>query len=80
YGTDIDSRRELIAYHATVPEIAQIIGADSLGYLELDHVTYIARGNSPGAGYCTACFSGNYPTKINDMQDKASLEKLTAST
>jgi amidophosphoribosyltransferase len=62
YGTDIDSRRELIAYHATVPEIAQIIGADSLGYLELNHVRYIARGNSPTAGYCTACFSGNYPT------------------
>ena len=33
YGTDIDSQKNLIACHHTVPEIAEMIGADSLGFL-----------------------------------------------
>ena len=33
YGTDVDSRENLIACHHSVEEIADIIGADSLGYL-----------------------------------------------
>ena len=46
YGTDIDSREHLIACRHTVNEIAEIIGADTLGYLpveekasEMDHFT-----------------------------------------
>lgn len=38
YGTDIDSRDNLIACHHTVDEIAEIIGVDSLGYLSVDNV------------------------------------------
>ena len=60
YGTDIDSRDHLIACHHSVSEIAQIIGADSLGYLPLE-----ALGQLCGSeGYCSACFSGKYPTAI----------------
>ena len=36
YGTDIDSRESLIACHHTVDEIAEIIGVDSLGYLDVN--------------------------------------------
>ncbi len=46
YGTDIDSREHLIACRHTVNVIAEIIGADTLGYLpveekasEMDHFT-----------------------------------------
>ncbi len=60
YGTDIDSADALIANHHSVPEIAKIIGVDSLGYLSLEHA-----GMLGGAGgFCTACFSGRYPTAI----------------
>lgn len=62
YGTDIDSRENLIACHHTVDEIAKIIGADSLGYLDLEHVKYLDGGN--GTGFCCACFDGNYPTEV----------------
>ena len=60
YGTDIDSRENLIACHHSIPEIAEIIGADSLGYLPVGSLCELA-GNS---GYCSACFDGGYPTEI----------------
>ena len=63
YGTDIDSRENLIACKHSVDEIAKLIGVDSLGYLSIESVKKIAKGVH-GTGYCTACFDGNYPTAI----------------
>jgi amidophosphoribosyltransferase len=60
YGTDVDSRENLIAYHHSVPEIAKIIGADSLGYLPLESLPELT-GNM---GFCDACFRGDYPTDV----------------
>jgi amidophosphoribosyltransferase len=62
YGTDIDSRDNLIACSHSTEEIAEIIGVDSLGYLGLDRLSMLAPGNC--GGYCTACFSGSYPTEV----------------
>ena len=63
YGTDIDSKENLIACKHTVPEIAKLIGVDSLGYLGLESAKQMAKGVN-GSGYCTACFDGVYPTDI----------------
>ncbi len=63
YGTDIDSRDMLIACNHTNDEIADIIGVDSLGYLSVDNVTKLAL-ESKCTGFCTACFSGQYPTDV----------------
>ena len=60
YGTDIDSRDNLIAVKHTVPEIAEIIGVDSLGYLPIGSLPELTNGS----GFCDACFSGRYPTAI----------------
>ena len=60
YGTDIDSEEHLIACKHTIPEIAQIIGADSLGYLPVESLSELT-GN---CDFCDACFGGKYPTKI----------------
>lgn len=60
YGTDIDSREHLIACRHSVSETAEIIGADSLGYLPVEELHSLAGG----WGYCSACFDGNYPTAI----------------
>lgn len=60
YGTDIDSEEHLIACKHTVSEISQIIGADSLGYLPVESLSFLT-GN---CNFCSACFNGNYPTKI----------------
>ena len=63
YGTDIDSKENLIACKHTVPEIAKLIGVDSLGYLGLESAKQMAKGVN-GSGYYTACFDGVYPTEI----------------
>lgn len=60
YGTDIDSRKNLIACNHTIPEIAEIIGADSLGFLPLDSLAGLIHSDC----YCDACFSGAYPTPV----------------
>ena len=62
YGTDIDSAENLIANHHTVDEIAHIIGVDSLGYLSTENVVRLTE-MSPDS-FCTACFGGEYPTRI----------------
>ncbi len=62
YGIDIDSRDNLIACRHSVDEIARIIGADSLGFLSVENATKLSTGEE--GGYCTACFSGEYPTEI----------------
>ena len=73
YGTDIDSRDNLIACRHTVDEIAKIIGVDSLGYLSVESAKAIACGVGC-RGYCTACFDGNYPTRVPEHNHKNRFE------
>lgn len=74
YGTDIDSPEALIANHHTIPEIAAMIGADSLGYLRVDHAELLAAGGN-SKGFCTACFSGCYPTQVPTKTEKNRFER-----
>ena len=55
-------------------KIAQIIGADSLGYLSLDGAKKMACGGD-GSGYCTACFDGIYPTPTPSASGKNRFER-----
>ena len=71
YGTDVDSRENLIACHHSVEEIASLIGADSLGYLPLSSLRELV-GHE---GYCDACFSGNYATRIPENVEKNRFER-----
>jgi len=73
YGTDIDSRENLIACKYSVDEIARIIGVDSLGYLKVEHLPYLADGTGRKK-YCTACFTGEYKTGIGDGINKNCFE------
>lgn len=68
YGTDVDSRENLIACQHTVEEIAEIIGVDSLGYLGIEDLSAMI-GSSH---YCHACFTGKYPTPVptNTSKDR----------
>jgi len=71
YGTDIDSREHLIACRLSVPEIAERIGADTLGFLPVECL-----GELPGNGdYCSACFDGRYPTEIPEDTGKNRFEQ-----
>ena len=60
YGTDIDSEEHLIACKYSIPEICTRIGADSLGYLPVESLCALTGTH----GFCSACFNGDYPTKI----------------
>ena len=62
YGTDISSRKSLIACNHTPEEMATIFGADSVGFLPIEDVFKLGEG-STCKGYCAACFDGNYPTE-----------------
>ena len=61
YGIDMPDPKNLIAYKRSVEEVRQRIGADSLNYLSLEGIEKVAANYSPG--WCTGCFSGNYPIK-----------------
>ncbi len=73
YGTDIASRDNLIACHHSEEEIAKIIGADSVGYLDLKYAGRLTGGD--GSGFCMACFDGAYPTELPTMTQKNRFER-----
>ena len=52
FGTDIDSKENLIANKHSVEEIAKIIGVDSLGFLSTDSVVKIAENAEIGRASC----------------------------
>jgi amidophosphoribosyltransferase len=72
FGTDIDSRENLIACQMTIPEICREIGADSLGYLSIEGVKNIAA--EAHTEFCTACFSGEYPVEVPKEMPKDKFE------
>jgi len=77
YGTDVPSCESLIACKHSIPEISEIIGADSLGYLEVDSLGQML--DEEGHLFCDACFTGDYPNIESGIdlmdEDAALLEK-----
>jgi amidophosphoribosyltransferase len=65
YGIDMPTRRELIGAELEISEIAAKLGVDSLGYLSHEGMTEAVAEAGP---YCTACFSGNYPAPLVDVE------------
>lgn len=63
FGTDIDSKDNLIANKYSVDEICEKIGADSLVYLDVDRLTEIKQGTD--VTYCTGCFTDKYPVDVS---------------
>jgi amidophosphoribosyltransferase len=70
YGVDTPSKNQLIAANKSVDEIREYIGADSLAYLSLEGLRQAA-GEGETPTYCTACYTGKYPTHIVDVEDIA---------
>ncbi|WP_457623611.1 amidophosphoribosyltransferase [Persephonella sp.] len=60
YGIDTPTKEELIASNMTIDEIKDFIGVDSLYYLSLEGMIGAANKYRQ-KGFCTACFTGNYP-------------------
>jgi amidophosphoribosyltransferase len=64
-----------VAADLEVGEICDYLGADSLAYLSLDALKKAT--GVPGAGFCDACLTGNYPVPVPDRLSKTVLELPT---
>jgi amidophosphoribosyltransferase len=71
YGMDFPSKDELIAniYNNNVNRIAEYLGVDSLAYMTIDDMLE-AMVDHNKCDFCTACFSGIYPTIIDNNFNK----------
>lgn len=66
YGMDFPSKKELIANdYNSEEEIAEALGVDSLHYLSVDGLMESVPQDE-GIGYCTACFTGEYPIPLEN--------------
>ena len=72
YGIDFPTRKELIASKYSIKKIRDFIRADSLEYLSLEGM--LNAMPLPKNHFCTACFSGDYPTKLPKRLGKGILE------
>jgi amidophosphoribosyltransferase len=72
FGIDTPSRKQLAGADKTVEEICEMIGADSLGYIDIPGL--IESIGKPGE-LCSACFSGRYPMAVPKIDSKFVFEK-----
>jgi len=71
YGIDFPTKKELVANSGDIEVVRKFMGSESLGYLSVESLL------SPfpdKAGFCAACFTGEYPVDISGAKGKRSLE------
>ena len=80
YGVNTPEISKLLAARHSVEEMARLIGVDSLGFISMDGL-YRAMGlpgrasNAPQ--YCDACFSGDYPIPLVDLEGGSHQSQLS---
>lgn len=74
YGVDIGSRLELLSASLSVTELKDLLELDSLSFLALDDLK--AAIDAPNAGFCDACITNDYPTKVTLDIGKNVLERI----
>ena len=67
YGVDTPIKSELIAANHSVEEIRRFVGADTLGYLSMSSLRKAVADDKHE--YCYACYSGNYPTELVNIEE-----------
>ncbi|MGV3760818.1 MAG: amidophosphoribosyltransferase [Actinomycetota bacterium] len=75
YGIDTGDRSELLAASLTIEDIRAYLNVDTLAYIQLDRL--VAATGAPGAGFCDACFTGDYPVDVPVTLRKHVLEHPT---
>jgi amidophosphoribosyltransferase len=61
FGTDIPDRKELIAVGRSVDDIKEILGVNSIGFLDVESLGELLPHRE--GGFCAGCFTGKYPVK-----------------
>jgi len=72
FGVDFPTSAELVAGSMDVEAIREFIEADTLGYLDLASLFVPFK---KADGFCSACFSGVYPTDVSGVRGKHALER-----
>lgn len=68
FGMDFPKRRDLVAAYNTVEEVRESLHVDSLQYLSVEKMlSAVPVGR---CGYCTCCFTGDYPVEIDEAYHK----------
>lgn len=75
YGIDTPTRSELVAASHSVDEINTYVTSDTLAYLSHEGMMAAVSGNESGKGYCSACFTGNYPVALGQNADLVQLRR-----
>jgi amidophosphoribosyltransferase len=73
YGVDTPTRGELIASNHNVDEIRKFVEADSLGYLSIGSLRKAVADENHE--YCYACYSGDYPTTLVNIEELMAAKK-----
>ncbi|KAB2874278.1 MAG: amidophosphoribosyltransferase [Bauldia sp.] len=80
YGVDTPEESKLIASRMSIKEMADFIKVDSLGFLTIDGL-YRAVGEARRDGavpqFCDACFTGDYPTRLTDIERRGKIRQLS---
>ncbi|MEO6988619.1 MAG: amidophosphoribosyltransferase [Aquihabitans sp.] len=72
FGIDTGRRSDLLAHNLTVDDIRDYLNVDTLAYITLDHL--ISSTGTSGAGFCHACFTGEYPIEVPVSLSKSMLD------
>lgn len=64
FGIDTPNRQKLVASSNSVEQIRELIGVNSLGFISKEGLLETPVGAS--CGFCTACFDGCYPVKVEE--------------
>lgn len=70
-GVDMGTHDELIASRMTLEQLREHVGCDTLAFLSVEGMM---RGIERDNGYCTACFTGEYPIDVTRVSLKGSFE------
>jgi amidophosphoribosyltransferase len=72
YGMDFGTKAELLAANMTLTEIQEYLAVESVAYLSIENLVQAI--NAPGAGFCTACLTGEYAVAVPSNLSKSVLE------
>ncbi len=76
YGIDFPDPKNLLANQFKMDEMAEYLGVDSIGYLDIDGM--VRATGLPMNEFCLACFNGQYPVPIDKELDKFIVERRSA--
>jgi amidophosphoribosyltransferase len=78
YGIDFPDPEQLLANQCTLDQIRDYLGADSIGYLDVEGM--VRATGQPEESFCLACFTGDYPVPVDPSVDKFIMERRRQRT